>query len=782
MITPEPADLMALVDLVSDPAFVANAQGTILFANAAFCRLVPACPDERFPTWSELFDIDFHHIINSLEYENDVNYQTSAKLVGPGRDARSCVVVCRARRKNGDILPGNGGLIGIVGTIRPDLTDHAARIEGERRFEELCEVAPVAIYRAAADGRITYVNGAWAAKVGLTSAQAMGHGWMTALADTSRYVADPPWQGFTPDQPYKTRLSLFRGKDGDTIEFEILNHAEFDADGKVTGFIGAMVDVTEKNLTRARLRKREEQLALLATHSTDAILRLDLSGLCLYASPASQELLRVPPAALIGQQVLVSLHPDDAATLREALASLAGGHCDHLVAEWRTDWRRAPGDYFWIEGSCRLVRDEAGAPREIVASLRNIDERKQLEAKLEAARAVAEAASRAQAMFIANMSHEIRTPMNGVIGAADLLLASELKPGQRRLAEMLAQSGETMVAVLNEVLELSRYGSPAVVLAREPLSLRALLTEVADAQTPLLRDKPVELHVSISTRVPQTIIGDALRLRQIVGNLLNNAVKFTSQGTIDVRLSCIGSDLLKLVVADTGVGFDQARAEAIFEPFIQADEGVHRQFGGTGLGLAIVSEIVRTMRGSIKARGQSGRGSIFVVELPLERASASRRRATGSPDPTSVGRYSGRVLVAEDHPVNQAIITAMLDKLGLSHTAVADGEQAVGLLAQPGQAFDLVLMDLEMPVLDGSAAAASIRQLKGASASLPIIALTAHAGEKVTEATNDGNFQDCLAKPLTLGDLEEVVRRYLPICPTSSPTIGAGTSPLPGPD
>lgn len=756
MIIPDRADLAALAELVSDATFVADETGTILFANAPLWRLVAPYPEDRTVDWNEIFELGFTHVYNIINDKPDADYQFISRLAARDSETLYCEVVCRARRRD------NGELTGIIGTVRPIVADDADRKEGERRFEELCEVAPIAMYRAAADGRITYVNGAWAAKVGLTSAQAMGHGWMAALAETSRYVADPPWQGFTPERPFKTRLSLFRGKDGDTIEFEILNHAEFDPDGNVSGFVGAMVDVTEKQRTRARLRKREEQLALLATHSTDAILRLDLTGVCLYASPAAQELLQVPPAALIGHQVLVSLHLDDDATLREAMASLAGGHCDDLVAEWRTDWRRAPGDYFWIEGSCRLVRDEAGAPREIVASLRKIDERKQLEAKLEAARAVAEAASRAQAMFIANMSHEIRTPMNGVIGAADLLLASELQPSQRRLAEMLVQSGETMVAMLNDVLDLSRYGSPALELAREPLSLRALLTEVADAQRPLLRDKPVELHVSISTRVPQTIIGDALRLRQIVGNLLSNAVKFTSQGTIDVRLSCTGGDRLRLEVADTGAGFHQTRARAIFEPFVQADEGVHRQFGGTGLGLAIVSEIVRTMRGSITAKGQLGRGSVFVVELPLERASVSRKRTTGSPDPTSVGRYSGRVLVAEDHPINQAIISAMLDKLGVSHVVVADGQMAVAMLAQPGQVFDLVLMDLEMPVLDGAASAASIRQLNGVPSSLPIIALTAHAGEKVTEAMNDGNFQDFLAKPLTLDDLEATVRSYLP--------------------
>ncbi len=373
--------------------------------------------------------------------------------------------------------------------------------------------------------------------------------------------------------------------------------------------------------------------------------------------------------------------------------------------------------------------------------------------------------------------------MNGVIGVADLLLASELQPGQRRLAEMLAQSGETMVAVLTDVLELSRYGSPALELPREPRSLRALVAEVADGQRPRLRDKPVELQVSINAREPQTIIGDSMRLRQIVGNLLGNAVKFTSRGTIEIRLSCAGRDRIPLEVAGTGAGFDQARAKAIFEPFVQADEAVHHQFGGSGLGLAIVAEIVRTMQGSITAKGQPGPGSIFAVEVPLERSNQRREKTAGSTNPTTVGRYySGRVLVAEDHPINQAIIAAMLDKLGLSHAVVADGKTAVALLEQSEQNFDLVLMDLEMPVLDGTAAAAAIRQLGGAPASLPIIALTAHAGEKVTNAMKDGIIQDFLAKPLTLGEPEAVVRRYLPSHSPSARGNGQGCSPSTGPD
>ncbi|MDP3676529.1 MAG: PAS domain S-box protein [Novosphingobium sp.] len=882
-------DAAALFDALPDPAFGLSSDGRVVLGNAAFAVLTgrkAAAPDCAF---AELFAAtdaaEIQALWQRLRLDNDE--PSTARVHALRAEGTYGAFALRCRRIAGQ------GKVHALATLRPIAGDDPSSnrwASGHPLFQELAEHAPIGIYCADAKGGVTYVNSAWAEKVGMTTEECLGSGWQRALADPSDLVGPPRWQDFSVANSRRARINRFHDKSGHVIEIHTINQALFDPEGTLCGFVGAMIDISDqqelicaletsearfgaltdllpvavfrtdglgkvlfanpawRDLVQARLedvlgtgwarfihpddrerlisrwrerlgggvaardrlrivrndaevrtidvklrpefapngeftgavgvaldvtellsaRESSEQLALLATHSTDAIVCIDLDGVCRYASPAVQELLGVPAAALIGHQLLVSFHPEDDDAVKAALRSIAEGECEYLTIEWRSDWLRSPGEYYWIEGSCRLIRGPDGAPIEIVASLRNIDEHKRLETQLMDAREAAEQATRAQAMFIANMSHEIRTPMNGVIGATDLLLASELNPDQRHLAEMLAQSGETMVALLDDVLELSRHGSPSLELSREPLSIRDLVAEVANAHRPLLRDKSVELRVSIGAGVPRTIISDGMRLRQIVGNLIGNAVKFTAQGTIELRLSLVDRDRLRLDVADTGAGFDQARAKAIFEPFVQADEAVHRRFGGTGLGLAIVSEIVRTMQGSIAADGEPGRGATFSVELPFERGKGSRERTRGMVGATTLGRYSGRVLVAEDHPVNQAIIASMLDKFGLTHAIVEDGEKAVALLVQPEQAFDLVLMDFEMPVLDGAASAAAIRQLEGARGSLPIIALTAHAGEKVTNAMNNGNFQDFLAKPVTLGDLEAVLRRYLPECPPSA--------------
>lgn len=874
---------VALFDALPDPAFGLSGDGRVVLGNAAFAVLTgrqATAPDCAFADLFAATDaVEIAALWQRLRLGPDE--PGTARVHALQAEGSHAAFALRCRR-----IAGHGE-VHVLATLRPIPADDRSSsrwTSGHPLFQELAEHAPIGIFCADATGAITYVNPAWAEKVGMTTEECLGSGWQRALADPSDFVGSPRWKEFTVANSRRARINRFHDKAGQIIEIHTINQALFDPQGTLRGFVGAMIDISDqqellralevsearfgaltdllpvavfrtdsqgkilfanpawRDLVQARLedvlgtrwarflhpddrdhvvsrwrerlgggavardrlrivrndgemrtidvmlapefgpdgeftgavgvaldvtellsaRESSEQLALLATHSTDAIVCLDLTGVCRYASPAVQELLGVPAAALIGHQLLVSFHPEDDDVVAAALRSLANGECEHLTIEWRSDWLRPPGDYFWIEGSCRLIRDADGAPVEVVASLRNIDEHKRLETQLMAAREAAEQATRAQAMFIANMSHEIRTPMNGVIGVTDLLLASELKPDQRRLAEMLAQSGETMVALLDDVLELSRHGSASRDLSREPLSIRDLVAEVADAHRPLLRDKSVELRVSIGAGVPRTIISDGRRLRQIVGNLIGNAVKFTAQGAIALRVLLADRDRLRLEVADTGAGFDQARAKAIFEPFVQADEAVHRQYGGTGLGLAIVSEIVRTMQGSIVAEGEPGRGATFVVELPFERARASREQTRATVGVPTMGRYAGRVLVAEDHPVNRAIIASMLDKFGLSHAIVEDGERAVALLARQEEAFDLVLMDFEMPVLDGAASAAAIRQLEGARGSLPIVALTAHAGDKVTSALDNGDFQDFLAKPVTLGDLDAVLRRYLP--------------------
>ncbi|RYY06493.1 MAG: PAS domain S-box protein, partial [Alphaproteobacteria bacterium] len=312
------------------------------------------------------------------------------------------------------------------------------------------------------------------------------------------------------------------------------------------------------------IRKRElaeAQLQLLATNATDAVFRLGLDGRFYYASPSTRQVFGIDPERVIGRDVSWGVHPDDMAAVASSMELLASGARERLLVTYRSARPDLPEAWCWVESNAGVVRDQDGRPVEIIASLRDISKRKQLELDLETSRLRAEAAAAAKSTFLANMSHEIRTPMNGVIGFTELLLASDLAPDQRRHAELIADSGRAMMRLLNDILDLSKVEAGQMRIADDPFDLRHALRACQRLVTPAVQQKGLTLAVDIAGDVPTTIRGDGLRLRQIVLNLLGNAAKFTLQGTISLRAKAIPADVgdgseavLLIEVEDTGIG------------------------------------------------------------------------------------------------------------------------------------------------------------------------------------------------------------------------------------
>lgn len=370
-------------------------------------------------------------------------------------------------------------------------------------------------------------------------------------------------------------------------------------------------------------------------------------------------------------------------------------------------------------------------------------------------------ASRLKSEFLATMSHEIRTPMNGVLGMLELVGASKLAPEQRQRIETAHQSASKLLVLLNDILDLSRLESGRMTLEVLPCDLREIVTQV----TELMRARAVEKGLRVECQIDEVVasgyLTDPSRLRQVLLNLVGNAVKFTQSGevciTVCARALEAERDGVSIVVADTGVGIAADALETIFDAFTQENSSTTRQFGGSGLGLTISRQLAQLMGGEIHARSEQGKGSAFTLDLTLERCAAPARPVHATLDTAPLGMH---LLVAEDNPVNQLVVSAMLEKLGCTFDLVADGADAVALFAEYPRAFDTILMDVNMPNVDGYDAANQIRALETARHSarrMPIVALTANAMSGDRERCLVAGMDDHLAKPFDLNGLRRTL-------------------------
>lgn len=516
------------------------------------------------------------------------------------------------------------------------------------------------------------------------------------------------------------------------------------------GVITIRIDRNNRR-TEAALKEMTERLNLAFAGSNDGVWDWNTVADKAYYSPRWCGLLGYDSSEIKErpQSWMDLLHPEDRMDVCTAINDHLEGKTKIYSAVHRM--RRKDGDWLWVESRGKALRSEDGHAYRMVGTMTDIEEKKRQELALLAARDEAEAANRTKSEFLAVMSHEIRTPMSGVLGMTQVLLNTALTTKQRRFAELIRTSGESLLAILNDILDFSKLEAGHLDLEQLDFCLNDEIDAVVRLMEAPARAKDIKLHVDDRTDGRVALRGDPTRIRQILINLIGNAIKFTEHGSVTLRCGVhamsSGDNKVKFEVIDTGIGMTDEVRNSLFQKFSQGDPSIARRYGGTGLGLAICQQLTALMNGTIKVESQLNVGSTFCVSLILPKAQTTPRANT-DPLPT-VHRpdlANLRVLAAEDNDINQVLLHELLAAHVKTLDIVGDGESAVSAARQ--NAYDVILMDVRLPGIDGVEATQEIRALGGAWTRRPIIALTANAMSDQHEAYIEAGMTACLSKPI----------------------------------
>jgi PAS domain S-box-containing protein len=601
-----------------------------------------------------------------------------------------------------------------------------------------------------AQGRITVVNDFYCDVLGIDRDQAIGQP-MTLDGGATFTPSTDIWRGIV-------RLAR---RDGGVLWLSRTVIPIYDSARTVEKWICIDIDVSAQKLAEEELRvayhrsveMAERHLKAILDAVGDGVVIANRDGVITDINRATQEIFGIPRERLIGRPLTILMENRAAAEHDKQMHEYQRTRVAKVVGRTREDTgRRGNGDLFPIELAVGDL-ESVGIPL-FIGIVRDISERRRTQENLREAKEMAEAGSRAKSEFLATMSHEIRTPMNGVLGMLSLLEHDELQPEQWQKVTVARQSAEALLHILDDILDFSKLEAGRIDLTLEACDIRQIAEAVVQVLRPKAEEKGLSLTCRIQPSVPAAVVTDPTRLRQILYNLLGNAIKFTESGHVAVRAGRVeelddGRVLLGFEIEDTGIGITPDAAKALFQRFTQADSSITRRFGGTGLGLAICKDLCALLDGSIRVESTPGRGSVFTFTIACrvgDPANIRAEPAPSEPEDDAEAVPALRILAVDDNPVNRKIVKAMLVRQGHAVTLAENGVEAVASVA--GQTFDLVLMDVQMPEMDGLTATRRIRQLPEPQCRIPVVALTAHASEEAWAECAEAGMNAFATKPI----------------------------------
>ncbi|MFG0263707.1 MAG: PAS domain-containing protein [Rhodopirellula sp. JB055] len=655
-----------------------------------------------------------------------------------------------------------------------DATEHEQVAESIRRreqyFREMTDAAPAMLWVTDPNHSCTFLSLGWQDYTGQSQAEGTGTGWLDMVHPDDR------------DDAYRTILSALNKREPFEHDFRLRNangsyrwaidsgRPKFNAQGQFEGYIGSVIDVHDRHLAEESLRQRATDI-----EASESRLRLaaETTGFGTYdiTTADSQEvwsdelfrILGLMPDGIADQSRYESLvHPEDRDQFRETLnRSMTTEGPDRHSIEFRII--RPDGETRWLVDTGRALREGVGQHRRVVrriGTVQDITDRKVFEQSLQRAKHTAEMANRSRGEFLANMSHEIRTPMSAILGHADILNDHLQDPDNLLVVETIRRNGNFLLAIINDILDLSKIDAGKMDLQKQPVRPDSIVGDIRSLMDVRAAEKDLPLKVEFAGPVPETIRTDAVRLRQILLNLVGNAIKFTSDGEVRLHVRYDQrSQLLNFDVIDTGVGIPPEKLDSLFEPFTQVDNTSTRSHGGTGLGLTICRRLSQALGGQIDVSSQPGKGSRFTLCLKVDASGKLIQPNLNSLPTQEVPapeiRLSARVLVVDDRRDIRYLAQHFIEKAGSTVYTATNGQEAVDFIESPDSPpVDLIVMDMQMPVMDGYEATAELRRR---NCKLPIIALTANAMKSDREECLAAGCTDYTTKPLDQQKLIQMI-------------------------
>jgi PAS domain S-box-containing protein len=753
---------------------VGGFDGSFLQVNAPLCQMLGYSEAELLG-----------RNVREISHPDDID-STLARLEQLRRDPSQCLEAEKryihrdggevwARIRLSPVQDASGAALYVVVHVE-DITERQrteeALQESEQRFRNIADSSPTMLWVTDAKGDLEFVNRMMIDFGGAPVEQAQGMGWQNFLhPDDAQQYVESFARAVRERTAFRTEVRVRRA-DGEWRWLGCYGTPRFSPGREFLGHVGLSSDITDRLKSQQALRSSEEKFREFAENIREVFWMVPPS--CeeiLYVSPAYEQIWERSRESLYQNPMswFDPVHPED----REAAHAIFVRQMEGEPVESIYRIHTPSGQEKWIRDRAFPIRDQDGQIIRLAGIAEDITERKQHEAELIQAREEADAANRAKSRFLANMSHEIRTPMNGVIGMIQLLMDTQLSAEQRQYLTVAHDSARVLLALIDDILDLSKIEAGKIVLEHLSFSLREVVDAVVQVLSLQAAAKGLKFSARVAAAIPGLLVGDAHRLRQVLTNLAANAIKFTERGEVTLAAELEsrreGRVSIHFAITDTGIGIRPEQVSRLFSAFTQADASTTRKYGGTGLGLAISKQLVEMMGGTIGADSAEGGGSRFwftaEFDVPRETRGLAvshgrRSPAFGAPilAASSVPILVARILVAEDNGINRDVALAQLEKLGLRADAVVNGAEAVEAVRRGG--YDLVLMDCEMPVMDGYEATRAIRDSLGSS--IPIIAVTADAMPADRERCLREGMNDYIAKPVDVRELTALLSKWLP--------------------